>query len=128
MIRRTTYTALAHVLVALFLTATMITFADAQTSGCGTDAQSLKNPINFCSIPEFLAGALKALAMIALPIISLFLVISGFMFVTAQGNQSKLDTAKKNFLYVIIGALLILGAWIIATLIAGTVNQLASVK
>lgn len=87
---------------------------------------ALKNPLNsqFSSIPAFIAGALKALAMIALPIISLFLVISGFLFVTAQGNQQKLDTAKKNFFYVVIGALLILGAWILATLIAGTVSQL----
>jgi len=87
---------------------------------------ALDNPLNpsFSSIPAFIAGALKALAMIALPIITLFLVISGFLFVTAQGNEQKLQTAKKNFLYVIIGALLILGAWIIATLIAGTVSQL----
>lgn len=85
---------------------------------------ALKNPLNFNSIPAFIAGALKALALIALPIITLFLVISGFYFITAQGNQEKLNTAKKNFFYVIIGALLILGAWILATLIAGTVSQL----
>ncbi len=87
---------------------------------------ALKNPLNFSSIPEFIAGALKALALIALPIITLFLVISGFLFITAQGNQQKLETAKKNFVYVVIGAGLILGAWILATLIAGTVNQLTA--
>lgn len=95
--------------------------------GAIVEAQTgLNNPLNdnFSSIPAFIAGALKALAMIALPIISLFLVLSGFMFVTAQGNQEKLNTAKNNFLYVIVGALLILGAWIIATLIAGTISQL----
>ncbi len=86
----------------------------------------LNNPLNsnFSSVPAFIAGALKALAMIALPVITLFLVISGFLFITAQGNQQKLETAKKNFAYVIIGALLILGAWILATLIAGTISQL----
>lgn len=87
---------------------------------------ALDNPLNptFSSVPAFIAGALKALAMIALPIITLFLVISGFLFITAQGNQEKLNTAKKNFMYVVIGALLILGAWILATLIGGTVSQL----
>lgn len=74
----------------------------------------------------FIAGALKALALIALPIITLFLVYSGFLFIWAQGNKDKLDDAKRNFMYVIIGALLILGAWILATLIAGTVSQLTS--
>lgn len=88
---------------------------------------ALDNPLNsnFSSVPAFIAGALKALALIALPIISLFLVFSGFLFLTAQGNEQKLKTAKTNFLYVVIGALLILGAWIIATLIAGTVSQIA---
>ena len=100
---------------------TVVFFATVASAQTG-----LQNPLNsnFSSVPAFIAGALKALAMIALPIITLFLVISGFLFVTAQGNQQKLDTAKKNFYFVIIGALLILGAWILATLIAGTISQL----
>ena len=115
-ILRTTYPAIATLLVTAFFLLGMTYTAEAQ----------LNNPLNsnFSSIPAFIAGALKALALIALPIITLFLVISGFLFVTAQGNQQKLETAKRNFYYVIIGALLILGAWIIATLIAGTVSQI----
>lgn len=86
----------------------------------------LDSPLNpaFSTIPGFIAGALKALVMIALPILTLFIVYSGFLFISAQGNESKLSEAKQNFKYVIIGALLILGAWVIATLIAGTVSQL----
>jgi len=89
-------------------------------------AEGLENPLNrdFSTIPAFIAGALKVLVIVALPIITLFIVISGFMFVLARGNSSKLEEAKKNFVYVIIGALLILGAWVIATLIGGTVTQL----
>ncbi len=89
-------------------------------------ATGLENPLNssFSTIPAFIAGALKVLVIVALPIITLFLVVSGFMFVFARGNSSKLEDAKKNFVYVIIGALLILGAWVIATLIGGTVTQL----
>jgi hypothetical protein len=93
--------------------------AHAQSSG-------FNNPLNstFSTIPAFIAGALKVLVIVALPIITLFIVISGFMFVFARGNPGELDKAKKNFVYVIIGALLILGAWMIATLIGGTVTQL----
>jgi hypothetical protein len=89
-------------------------------------AQSLKNPLapGFDTIPLFIAGALKVLVMVALPIITLFIVYSGFKFVAAQGSESKLTEAKHNFMYVILGSLLILGAWIIATLIGGTVDQL----
>jgi hypothetical protein len=87
--------------------------------------QGLQNPLQpqYGSIAGFIAGALKALVVVALPIITLFIVISGFMFVAARGNQSKLEKAKENFVYVIIGALLILGAWVLATLIGGTVSQ-----
>ena len=88
----------------------------------------LKNPLSqeFSTIPNFIAGALKILVMVSLPIITLFIVYSGFLFITAQGNTSKLTEARKNFFYVIIGALLIMSAWILATLIGGTVSQLTN--
>jgi hypothetical protein len=86
----------------------------------------LYNPLDeeFSSIPTFIAGALKALVVVSLPIISLFIVVAGFMFVLARGNEAKLTKAKENLVYVVIGALLILGAWVIATMIGGTVTQL----
>ena len=100
----------------LFLSTVSTAFAQA----------GLENPLNssFSTIPAFIAGALKVLVIVSLPIIALFIVVSGFMFIFARGNSSKLEEAKKNFVYVIIGALLILGAWVIATLIGGTVTQL----
>ncbi len=95
-------------------------------SASPTHAQGLQNPLTSQSVTDFIAGALKVLVIVALPIITLFIVIAGFMFVFARGNEGKLSEAKKNFVYVIIGALLILGAWVIATLIGGTVSQLIS--
>ena len=82
-----------------------------------------QNPLQVNDIQSFIATALKALVVVALPIITLFIVISGFMFVAARGNESKLSDAKKNFMYVIIGSILILGAWVLATIIGGTVSQ-----
>ena len=112
-------TALVLVLLALFLS---VSPAFAQTSG------TLQNPLNsaFSSVPNFIAGFLKVVVMVALPIIILFIVYSGFMFVMARGNSEKLGQARENFLWVIIGAILILGAWVIATLIGGTVSQLTT--
>ena len=117
-----TFTAAKHFfsnLVLSFAAALFPLFARAQST-------PFQNPLNpqFSTIPSFIAGALKVLVIVALPIITLFIVIAGFMFVFARGNESKLSEAKKNFLYVIIGALLILGAWVLATLIGGTVTQL----
>lgn len=87
---------------------------------------TLNNPLNpqFSTIPNFISGALKVMVMVSLPIITLFIVYAGFKFVSARGNPGELESAKNNFVYVILGALLILGAWIIATLIGGTVSQL----
>ena len=118
MIKHLTRTAHRFALAALY---TLVVF------GSFTIAHAdLENPLNsnFSTIPAFIAGALKVLVIVALPIITLFIVVAGFMFVLARGNSSKLEDAKKNFVYVIIGALLILGAWVIATLIGGTVTQL----
>jgi hypothetical protein len=91
-----------------------------------TGTVALQSPLNssISTIPGFLAFALKALVKIALPIISVFIVYSGFLFVTAQGNSEKISTARMNFLYVIIGSILILGAWVLATIIGGTVADI----
>ena len=98
----------------------------AQSFNCGTDGKGLCNPLNssFSSIPTFIAGALKVMVQVALPIIALFMVYAGFQFVTARGNGEQLTKARDNFKYVIYGTILILGAWVIATLIAGTVSQI----
>lgn len=86
-------------------------------------SQTLKNPANVSDFQTFIANFLKAIVQISLPILTLFIVYSGFMFVTARGNEHKLSEAKTNFMYVILGAILILGAWVLATLIASTANQ-----
>lgn len=83
----------------------------------------LKNPLSVGTISDFVALALKVMVMVALPIIAFFIVYSGFLFVSAQGKDEQLSKAKTNLLYVIIGSMLILGAWVIATLIGGTVTQ-----
>lgn len=100
------------------LVLTVVSFAYAQ------QGNALKNPLSFDTIPQFFSALLKALVMVALPIISLFIVYTGFLFVFARGNETQLKRAKLNFLYVMIGAVLILGAWLIANLLGNTVTQL----
>ncbi len=87
----------------------------------------LENPLRgggVGSLSDFVSKALKVMVMVALPIISLFIVYSGFLFVFAQGNQEQLSKAKTNFVYVVIGSILILGAWVFASLIGGTISEL----
>ena len=91
-------------------------------SGCtGT---CLENPLRFTSIEKFIEGFLQAVIMIALPIIVAFMVYAGFKYIFARGSSSKITEAHKNFTYVIIGTILILGAWVLSTLIGATVRQI----
>jgi TRAP-type C4-dicarboxylate transport system permease small subunit len=83
-----------------------------------------QNPLKFDSISGFLQALLDALIVIAFPILVLFLVYAGFLFVSAQGNEQKLSDAKRIFLWTIIGALIVLGASALSRAIQGTVNSL----
>lgn len=95
--------------------------AFAQSNCTGT---CLENPLKFSSLDRFIEGVLQAIVMIALPIIVAFIVYAGFKYIFARGNAGAIGEAHKNFTYVIIGTILILGAWVLATLIGGTVSQL----
>lgn len=57
-------------------------------------------------------------------IVVIMIIYSGFLFVTAQGNETKLANAKKAFMYAVIGALILLGSWVIANVIKETVCAL----
>lgn len=94
----------------------------AQTTPCvqGT----LCNPLRFSTIEQFIEGVLKGIIMIAIPVIVAFMVWAGFQYVSARGNPGKISAAHKNFYYVIIGTAMILGAWVLATLIGATIRQL----
>ena len=51
-------------------------------------------------------------------------IYSGFMYVTAGGDKGKIATAHKSLLYTSIGTAVLLGAWVIATVIENTINAL----
>jgi hypothetical protein len=103
--------------VILFSTLPGVLFAD--------QLQGIQNPLNsaYSTIPTFIAGFLRVMVQIGLPVVAFFLLLAGYQFISAQGNAGKLENARSNFFYVIIGTLLILGAWVLATLIGNTVSQ-----
>ncbi len=91
---------------------------------CAAGTQCLENPLRFPTIEKFIEGFLKAIVMIAIPVIVAFMVYAGFQYIIARGNPGKIKEAHANFLYVIIGTALVLGSWVLATLIGGTVTSL----
>jgi len=83
----------------------------------GTNINNLTDFINF------------VLENIVLPIGSIiavfFLIYAGFLFVTAGGNEDKLATAKKTFLWTIVGIAILLGAVVISNGIKNTICEIA---
>ena len=86
----------------------------------------LKNPLgigNFCDLVKSLLNIVLA---IGVPVAVLFLVWSGFRFILARGSRDGLNDAKRNFMYVIVGIAIFLGAWTLATVISATIQTLDS--
>src|SRR3989344_724223 len=74
--------------------------------GVGDDLfQLLETIVNKIVMP--IGGMLAVLAFI----------YSGFLYVTAQGNDTKLATAHKALLYTSVGTAVLLGSWVIAQVI-----------
>ena len=91
--------------------------------GFGT-ANELENPIQADTCKALVEAAADAAMQIGLPIAAMFIIYSGFLFVTAKGNEEDLKKAKTTFMWAIIGTLVLLGAWTIASAISGTVQTL----
>jgi len=86
----------------------------------------LKNPISTNNFQEFVKKLFDIVLAIGVPVIALFLIYSGFLFVKAQGSPSALDEAKRTFIFTCLGALILLGAWVIANAIGETINEIKS--
>jgi hypothetical protein len=96
------------------------------TTGTTTGGDTnLENPLQVSSLWGFLEAVLGWIVKIGAVIVGVFFVISGFKFVAAQGNEEKLSDAKRGFVYTVIGAVLLLGAWTLATIISSTVAEIA---
>ena len=86
-----------------------------------------ENPLrgNANTIPDLLMLIIEQFVVPIGGVIVVFMFIySGFLFVTAQGNSEKLQKAKDSFIYTIIGAALVLGAFAISSIIQNTVEQI----
>lgn len=90
---------------------------------------NLPNPFNCgtanCTLFDLLR---KVINDILLPIGGVLAVLafiySGFLYVTAQGNEAKLKIAHKALLYTAIGTAVLLGSWVISQVIKNTIDQL----
>lgn len=101
--------------------------AYAQSGGGNSSAcpdGRLCNPLKIGTIDGFLVAIIQILVVFATPIIVLFIMYAGYLFVTAQGDTGKLEDAKRALLWSVVGGVIVLGAELIAQVIKGTVTGL----
>ncbi|TSC58839.1 MAG: hypothetical protein Greene041679_41 [Parcubacteria group bacterium Greene0416_79] len=84
----------------------------------------LDNPLRFGTLEDFLIEIVRVVVQYGAILVVFFLVYAGFQFVTAQGNEEKLAQAKKMFVWVVVGAFVLLGVFVLRAAICGTLNQL----
>jgi hypothetical protein len=66
------------------------------------------------SIPACLQLLFKSAVDVAFPIAVVFILWSGFLFVSAGGDPAKIKTARTTLLWSVIGLTIVIGAWALA--------------
>lgn len=84
----------------------------------------LCNPLRFGSLTAVLLAIVDILLTLAVPVVIFFIVYAGFLYVTAQGNASKIQDANRALMYAIIGGVIVFGARVIGAVIQNTVGSI----
>jgi len=75
------------------------------------------------SIPQFIKSLLDIVIKLGVTVSAFFLIWAGYLFVTSQGDPGKLTTARRAFTWAVIGTAVVLGSWLIASVIQVTIWQ-----
>ncbi|MEK7642785.1 MAG: pilin [Patescibacteria group bacterium] len=107
----------------------------------GGAQQPSVNPINFrikidnpfncggqspCTIESFIRVIIRDILIPIGGVIAVIMIMyAGFLYVTAGGDTTKIKKAHDALLWSVIGAAILLGAWVISTAIEGTIKALS---
>lgn len=92
---------------------------------CGeSDSTILCNPLKAESFTGLLEGVARLAVEIGIPIAALFIIYSGLNLVMARGNEDKIKDAKNSLTWAVIGSGILIGAWVIMTILESTVKSL----
>jgi len=86
---------------------------------------TLQNPLKGVnSIGDLVYKVIDFFMGLSYVVLAIFLILSGFKFVKAQGNPEELEDAKRTFKFTIIGGLLLIGANTIVKVLEKLINDL----
>ncbi|OHA87307.1 MAG: hypothetical protein A3A90_01365 [Candidatus Zambryskibacteria bacterium RIFCSPLOWO2_01_FULL_35_19] len=85
----------------------------------------IKNPFKENTIEGLITTIIKDILIPIGSVVAVVMVMyAGFLFVTARGDAAQITKAKDALLWAVIGAAILLGAWIISQAIGKTISQL----
>ncbi len=125
-------TAALVAILALFSVGALPVFAETTVTNTGSDttvtntgSTGLTNPLNnINSLPDFMNAILDAVVQLGSIVLVFAIMYVGFKFVTAQGNEEEIRSARTALMWVVIGGLVLLGAKTVGLVITNTVQQL----
>jgi hypothetical protein len=98
--------------------------SQGQTTQQGTSGGAFENPIQSNTLLELVETIANIVKNIGIPLVAIFIIYAGFLFVTSQGDPKKLETAKTTLTYAVIGGIVIIGAYAIAHAIVDFARKL----
>jgi type IV secretory pathway VirB2 component (pilin) len=87
-------------------------------------AITFENPLGQTSIRDLLEKILDFLTQLGAVVAVIFVVYAGFRLVFARGNEAELTKAKQTLVWALVGAAIVLGAFMLAEVINNTANEL----
>lgn len=106
------------------LTTTLVFLVGTQVASA---AGTYINPITYggiSTIPDLLLAIVDLIFLVGVPIIVIFIIYSGFLFVTAGDNDAQITKARTTLKWTLLGALVLLGAKAIAAAVQATISSL----
>lgn len=107
-----------------FWTGALFWFAPLSVFADDCPENKLCNPINFPNLTSFFLAIVNVVIKYGALLIVLMIVYAGFKFVVAQGNSEKVSEARKMLTWIVVGAFVLLGVYVIRAAICGTIGQL----
>ncbi len=88
-------------------------------------AAGIENPIGAKNLQCLVLYIFQQIVYVAGFVCVGYFIWAGFLFVQAQGSSEGIKRAKNVLTNVIIGTILVMGAWVFADVISRTINNVA---
>ena len=111
------------------LSAGDVAAVDTTTGGTPAPAPGgfkLQSPLkDIGGIDQLVKAIIDNIVMpLGMSIAVIFIIYSGFLYVKAQGKPGEIEKAHNALTWTLVGTAVLLGAWVLAGLVGGTIEQL----